>query len=185
MYGGVLQRTDLCVQQTVCFINNGSCPVHVSWVPSAENGLASVSVEPESFDVADRKEVSVHVEPLRPGRLRETLRFSTANRDGDTGETVVYVRGIVDRMPEVRVRPAIAVLGDVCAGTLASYDVQLEVKSDRPFDVQRRLYEFDATGAMSLRGDVKSFGPYGNGSTTTLLNFKTPVGTEVSSISRV
>jgi len=172
----------LCVKETVVFINDGSCPVHVSWIPSADNADASVRVEPKSFEVTDRTEISVRVEPLYPGRLRETLRFSTGNRDGDRGETVVYVRGTVELMPKVRVRPALAPLVNVCAGTLESYDVKFKVTSDSPFDVKRCLYEFDAVvGALNLQSDVKSFGPYGNGSTTTAsLNFKTPVDTKVS-----
>lgn len=181
-------RTDLCVRETVTFANNGSCPVRVSWIPSADNAAAAVGVAPESFEITDRAEIRVQVEPLCPGvQLRETLKFSVENRDGQTGEMVLYVRGTVEQMPKVRVRPAIAPLDIICAGTLESYDVEFEVTSDGPFHVKRCLYAFDTdVGAeLSLRGDVKSFGPYGNGNTTMMsqlakLNFKTPVETDVS-----
>lgn len=181
------RRTDLCVKETVTFTNNGSSPVRVSWMPSADNAGAAVGVAPRSFEIVDRAEISVQVEPLRPGsRLRETLRFSAENRDGATGETVLYVRGTVEQGPEVRVRPAMAPLGSVYAGTLESYHVEFEVTSDGPFHVQRCLYAFDTDdGELSLRGDAKSFGPYGNGNTTAMqqmatLNFKTPIETKVS-----
>jgi len=187
-YQYIFCRTDMCVKETVTFTNNGSCPVRVSWMPSADNAGAAVGVAPESFEVVDRAKISVRVEPLRPGsRLRETLRFSAQNRDGSTGETVLYVRGAVERVSRVSVRPAMAPLGNVCAGMLESYHVELEVTSDGPFHVQRRLYAFDTAAAgarLSPRGDAKSFGPYGDGSTTQMqrtavLNFKTPVDTEV------
>jgi len=156
-------------------------------MPSADNAGAAVGVAPESFEVVDQAKISVQVEPLRPGsQLRETLRFSAQNRDGSTGEIVLYVRGAVERVPRVSGRPAMAPLGHVCAGTLESYHVEFEVTSDGPFHVQRRLYAFDASAGagLSLRGDAKSFGPYGNASTTQMqhmatLNFKTPVDTEV------
>jgi len=187
MYYSYRRRTDLCVKETVTFINNGSCPVHVTWMPSADNDGAAVRVAPRSFEVVARAQISVQVEPLRPGsRLRETLRFLAENRDGATGETVLYVRGTVEQVPEVRVRPAMAPLGSVCAGTLESYHVEFEVTSDGPFHVQRCLYAFDAdAGGLSLRSDAKSFGPYGNGNTNTMqrmvtLNFKTPIETKVS-----
>jgi len=181
------RRTDQCVKETVTFTNNGSCPVRVSWMPSSDNADAAVGVAPETFEVVDQAKISVQVEPLRPGsQFRETLRFSAQNRDGSTGETVLYVRGVVEQVPRVSVRPAMAPLSNVCAGMLESYHVEFEVTSNGPFHVQRRLYEFDATAGagLSLSGDAKSFGPYGNGSTTqmqqmTTLNFKTPVDTEV------
>jgi len=165
----------------VNFINNGSYPVHVSWIPSNENACASIEVEPKSFEVTDRTKISVHIEPLCPGPFREMLRFLTKNRDCDTGETIVYVRGTVEQIPNVRVRPAIAPLDNICAGTLNSYDVEFNVISNGSFSVQRYLYEFDTIGTLSLHGDIKSFGPYGNENMMyTTLNFKTPVETEVS-----
>ncbi|XP_025205925.1 uncharacterized protein LOC112602183 [Melanaphis sacchari] len=177
-------RTDLCVKETVDFINNGSYPVHVSWIPSADNASASIEVEPKSFEVTDRAKISVHVEPLCPGPFRQMLRFVTKNRDCDTDETIVYVRGKVEQTPNVRVRPAIAPFDNICAGTLESYDVEFNVISDGPFTVQRYLYEFDTVGKLTLHGDVKLFGPYGNENTTyTTLNFKTPVEIEATGIS--
>lgn len=155
--------------------------MHVSWIPSADNAHASIEVEPKSFEVTDRAKISVHVEPLCPGPFREMLRFVTKNRDCDTGETIIYVRGTVEQIPNVHVRPTIAPIDNICAGTLESYNVEFNVISHGPFSVERYVYEFDTIGTLSLHGDVKSFGPYGNGNTTyTTLNFKTPIKTEVS-----
>lgn len=171
----------MCVKESVNFINNGSYPVHVSWIPSADNAQASIEVEPKFFEVTDRAKISVRVEPLCPGPFREMLRFVTKNRDCDTGETIIYIRGMVEQIPNVRVRPAIAPLDNICAGTLESYNVEFNVISDGPFSVQRYLYEFDTIGTLNLHGDVKSFGPYGNGNMMyTTLNFKTPIETKVS-----
>ncbi|XP_027850429.2 uncharacterized protein LOC114129790 [Aphis gossypii] len=176
--------TDLCIKESVNFFNNGSYPVHVSWIPSTDNAHASIEVEPKSFEVTDRAKISVHVEPLCPGPFREMLRFVTKNRDCDTGETIIYVRGTVEQIPNVRVRPAIAPLDNICAGTLESYNVEFNVISHGPFSVERYLYEFDTIGTLSLRGDVKSFGPYGNENMMySTLNFKTPIETEATGIS--
>lgn len=177
---------DTCVQETVLFVNNGSLPVQVSWTPEVEavDGPAAVWVAPVSFVVADRVRVHVRVEPKRGGRVRETLRFRSANADGDVGDAVVYVRGTVEQTPEVHFRPAaVEALDPTCAGTPESYDVEFRVANPSgPFDVLRRLHEFDAAGTLIARGAAKAYGPYGSGSDAVwaTLNFRTPIDTEVS-----
>lgn len=181
---GVFQRTDLCTEEKVTFVNNGPCPVSVALV-SDDPPSPVVQVEPEQFEVVGRSEISVRVTPDSPGRLRHTLRFRAENRDGRSGETFVYVRGTVEQSAQVYARPTMtAWTGTVCAGTPATYGVQLSVKSSGPFCVQRRLYELDGrSGTLSSHGVDKSFGPYGAHSPflkITDLYFDVPLKTDVS-----
>lgn len=176
----------MCVQETVDFVNSGSCPVYVSWISDVAGDLqqrrvTSATVDPESFVVAETARVRVRMEPRVPGRLRETLKFRAENRDGDTGETHVYVRGFVEQTPDVRFQPAaVEALQTVCTGTPVSYDAEFNVQSDRPFDVRRRLFD------INVRPDtpygVKSYGPYAptGSSGRTTLNFQIPINTKVS-----
>lgn len=175
------------MQETVLFVNHGFLPVRVSWVPEvasvAVDRPASVWVTPESFVVEDRVMVHVRVEPKRGGRIRETLRFRSTNGDGDVGNAAVYVRGAVERTPEVHVRPtAVVALGPSCAGTPELYGVDFRLANAvGPFDVIRQQYELDDTGALNVRGTAKTYGPYGTAGSAVraTLNFQTPFITEV------
>lgn len=176
-----MQRTDTCVKERVEFVNKGTRPVHVTWIrqSKADTVVSSdVRVERESFEVAKRVKIDVRVEPKRPGRLRAVLNFLAKNDDGNTGHVVVYVRGTVDRTPELYVRPTLAPLDTVCISADASYNVEIGVKSNggRPVDVRRRTYELDAAGTL------RSVSAYGENAITTVLNksiIETPVFTEV------
>lgn len=170
----------MCLKNTVDFINKGSYPVNVCWIPEVDSDLATVTVYPELFEVVDRTAIQLRIQPKCSGRLREALKFRAENLDGNVAEMVVYVRGFVEKTPKIYVQPAIKSLLKICAGTQTSYTVELTVKSVGPFDVYRRLYEFNDYGNLISYGDEKSFGPYGNDFFLTTLNFKTPIGTDVS-----
>lgn len=178
------KRVDSCINETVTFINDGLCPIYVSWIPNEHTGRASVQVEPESFEVSEgHTEVDVRISPKFSGQLRDILRFRTESLDGNISEATVYVRGIVESTPEVNFRPAIAPFGSYCAGTLESYRVHFDVKSPRIFDIYRRLYELDDHENLNLLNNVQSFGRYETESMgETTLKFETPLKTEVNRI---
>lgn len=160
------------------FVNKGSRPVRVAWVPQ-EGSDGQVRVRPQSFRVVDRAQVDLLVEPGRPGPLRVALKFTAENDDGCTDQTCVYVRGNVDRKPECRVRPTLCALDEVCVGLPEPVAVQLEIETDDKslFRVQRRTYELDTAGLLlTERGPVEFFGPY----TIAKLDLETTVQTKVS-----
>lgn len=181
------------MKETVTFVNDGLLHARVSWIPNDDERTAAVRVRPENFAVFARTKIDLLIEPRRPGPLRETLEFRAENDDGHATRLLVYVRGVVHhRTPpeEVRVSGGQALVSPshatVCAGTPASHAVRLRVepvdKGDR-FSVQRRTYLFDvsddkATGVLTERGAVKSFGPYAAAAAT--LDFEAPLQTEVS-----
>lgn len=164
------------------FNNNGLCPIRVSWIPNKDFGHASVKVEPESFKMSNEQmEVDVQIFPKSSGRLREILRFRTENLDGSIGEAIVYIRGIVESIPEVNFQPAIAPFNSICAGTLESYDVKFDVKSSGLFNIYRRIYELDDHGTLILLDNLQSFDPFKTGITGEVaLKFETPLKTQVN-----
>lgn len=189
-----MRRNDACVQETVEFANGGSRPVLVSRIASRETVrdlcgdlVASVWTAPESFEVPGRAtaRVRVRVEPARPGRVRRALWFRAENRDGgDVAHACVYVRGTVDRRPEVRVRPAAVVTPDevACAGMPAavSYGVEFRTSAPRgPLRVRGTRYEFDDRFALRLQsGSVVVTRENGIAGP---LELRAPIGTEVRS----
>lgn len=176
------KRIDLCVNETITFNNNGSCPICISWISNKDSGRASVRVEPESFEISNELvEVVVRISPKFSGWLREILRFRTENLDGSIGEATVYIRGIVEPMPEVNFQPAIAPLSPICAGTLESYDVKFDVKFSGLFDVHRRIYELGDHGILSSLDNWQSFDSFKTGITGEVaLTFETPLKTQVN-----
>lgn len=154
-----------------------------------DDPAASVWVAPESFEVPGRGivRVRVRVEPTRPGRIRDALMFRAENRDGDAAHACVYVRGAVERAPEVRVRSAAVVAPEAaCAGMPAWYAVNFRMAAARgPFRVRRTRYEFDGGSTLSPRpGSVVQ--TYENGSASrAALELQAPIGTEVSGVTEL
>lgn len=156
----------------------------MSWIPNENFRCASVKVEPKFFEISsEQTEIDVWISPKFAGRLREILLFRTENLDGNICEVIVYIRGIVETIPEVNFQPTIAPFSSICAGTMESYDVKFNVKSSGLFNVYRRLYELDDHGTINLLDNFQSFDPLICGARGEVeLKFETPLKTKVNRI---